>query len=122
MCGHFTYLKHVPRKHLAGQTRDKTGALSGARVELYARNGSDPCCSGLAPDRATKTNRWGRFTFKHVPRGTYWIAVRADGQLYPMAVFYEPQKSADTECSELSYQLDESGRPPIQRIVSITLD
>jgi hypothetical protein len=113
LCGRLFYVESPDTRHA------KSTSLPKVDVGLYRKDGDASCCVGSTPVAEALTGRSGKFEFKKVPAGVYWIVVNSHGREYKMVIRYEPVKENPTACSELLYQVDDAGHFNLKALVTL---
>jgi hypothetical protein len=108
VCGRLFRLKQVPVKNTGNSFRDKRQAIPHATLMVYVAQQRSECCSG-SPVEKTQSGRRGQFRFKHLKASLLWLVARVDDRDYKMLIRIDSKKNTDDECSDLEYDIDDSG-------------
>jgi hypothetical protein len=103
----------------ANTPQEKLTSLSKTVVRLYREVGDADCCNGSTLIAETLSGRGGTFEFKKVPAGLYWVAMMSQAGEQKLLVRYEPAKGDPTNCSELLYELDETGHFILRTFIAV---
>jgi len=114
MCGVVERTQHVPRKHSA-QLEEKKAPFRYLSLELYAQQGSMPCCEKLVLAGQAKTDEDGRYRFKKIAPGDFWLSFQMEGRRYSYPLRYQPAKHADPDCDWFYLNFDEADKVPFDR-------
>lgn len=109
VCGKLEWVDVIAAKGKANEFHEKAKPLKKMAVRLYARGNEKDCCGGLNPLAETLTQSDGRFAFKNLTAGQYWVAVSAQGREYSLAIRYSPLPEKNVGvgagCSGFLYQV-----------------
>jgi hypothetical protein len=103
----------------ANATQEKATSLSETVVRLYRKDGDADCCTNSALIAETLSGRDGKFEFKKIPAGVYWVAMMFQAGEPKLLVRYQPAKGDPTSCSELLYELDEAGHFTLRTFITV---
>jgi hypothetical protein len=103
----------------ADTPQEKVTSLSKTVVRLYRQVGDADCCNGSTLTAESLSGRGGKFEFKNIPAGLYWVAMMPQAGEHKLLVRYEPAKGDPTNCSELLYELDEAGHFILRTFVTV---
>jgi hypothetical protein len=98
----------------------KHKGLRDVRVVLYNRKPALKCCTATDLLQELVTGRGGKFEFKKVPTGAYWLAATVEGQTYKLPVRLQRRKE-ETEklCSDNLFSLSEEGELSLWQTVYV---
>jgi hypothetical protein len=113
LCGRLIYVKNVDTP------QEKATSLSKVVVRLYRERGDTECCNNIAAVGEVPSGQGGKFEFKKMPAGNYWIVTTARGHECKMLVRYEPTKRDPTVCSQRLYEVDEAGRFILHTLITL---
>jgi hypothetical protein len=105
LCGVLIRSENVPEKGAANTYNEKTKLIERAILRLYLQTEDPACCEKQQPAAEVTSGRDGRFEFKRVVPGSYWIVAKVDGKDYKLAITYAPDKKSDKNCSNTLYAL-----------------
>ena len=94
--------------YLVTETQTGRDSISKQKVILYRRQSANDCCSTQDRLAAVQTKRDGKFEFKHISAGPYWIVAVVGGRKFRMAIDFAPAKDAQ-ECSWNLYTIERDG-------------
>src|SRR5277367_5055906 len=86
LCGRLLWIR------AADTPQEKVTSLSKTVVRLYRRVGDADCCNGSILTAETLSGRGGKFEFKKVPAGLYWVVMMSQAGEHKLLVRYEPAK------------------------------
>jgi hypothetical protein len=86
-----------------------TKPLTGVTLELYPWEAGISCCHDPHPFWTVMTGRGGRYEFKDVNPGRYWLVAQWNDRLYKLPISYAPDKSLDAECGLQGLDIDSKG-------------
>jgi len=75
----------------------------------------------MSPIAETLTRKNGKFTFKKIPAGNYWIVAVINKGEYKMQIEYKPAKEYQSDCEEYLYTLDRNGSFVLKSFVTVTV-
>jgi len=119
LCGKLLHAEDIPVKGRQNTFDHKTRALKGIKVQLLEWAESGDFCKGLRTVSEKRSGRGGRFEFKNVDPGRYWIVTTVGGHEYKMPLRYEKQEGDPVSCSDLFYEVKDSGEFGIAIAVTI---
>jgi hypothetical protein len=86
-----------------------TKPLTDVTLELYPWEPATSCCSTPHPLWTLLTGRGGRYEFKDVTPGRYWLVAHWKDQAYKLPISYAPDKGLHTECDLQGLDIDSKG-------------
>jgi len=99
---------------------DKHEGLRKVRVALYSRKPALKCCTAADLLQELLTGRGGKFEFKKVPDGAYWLVVALDGNMYALPIRLRPKKGEpDRLCSNNLFSINEDGEFSLLGVIFI---
>jgi hypothetical protein len=120
LCGNLVRAKDIPAKGRQNVVGHKTNALKGFAIQLMEwREGRD-CCTGLKIVAEERSRHGGRFEFRNIEPGRYWVVATVDGHEYKMPVRYVRKADDLTSCSNLFYEAYDSGEFGLA--ITVTVD
>jgi len=119
LCGKLERVWFIPIKGSANSFEQKTKSLNNIPLRLYRRAENISCCEGLPIVTKTETGHRGQFKLKGVAPGLYWFVAVAEGREYKLRIRYEPAKGSDILCSDLFFQITDSGAFQFGRKVTV---
>jgi hypothetical protein len=96
---------------------ERTKGLKDVALKVYERVNVD-CCEGLALAEA-KTGRGGKFRFRDIRPGAYWLVTMVGGRQYKMPLRLQSEKSNSTACSDKQFLVYDSGDFHIGKIITV---
>jgi len=120
LCGTVVYEHAIPLKNAPSNIRYKTKPMRDLPVALFAHEEGVSCCQGTEPVAATTTSRGGKFKFKGIRPGPYWLLVRASGRDSMAPIRYEPMKGYSASSSTYTFALTDTGELDVG--VTVTVD
>jgi hypothetical protein len=95
--------------YLVSETQTGRDSVPKGKIILYRREPTIDCCN--VPDRLAevRTKRDGKFDFKHIPAGAYWVVAVVEDREYRMAIDFAPTKDAQ-DCSWTLYTIEKDGK------------
>ena len=98
----------------------KHKGLRKVRVALYNRKPALKCCTAADLFQELMTGRGGKFEFKKVPVGAYWLAATVQGQTYKLPVSLQRRKEDTAKlCSDNLFSLSEEGELTLWQTVYV---
>jgi hypothetical protein len=120
LCGFVQQEKQFPDKHHPNSSQYADTAVEKVSVKLYPRGGTEACCSQMSPIAETLTRKSGKFAFKKIPAGNYWLVALIENREYKMQIEYKPAKENQSDCEEHLYTLDKNGNFVLLAIITVT--
>ncbi len=105
-CGNLVYQREVPQKNPSSAPKTKTSPMRGIQVVAYPYKEGASCCDGMTPVGSAVTARGGKFEFKGVAGGEYWMVVHANGHDARIHVSYEPLQRYPPSCPDYTFVFD----------------
>jgi hypothetical protein len=116
LCGSLLHVDH--RERANSVIEDHSKPLIDAVLRLYARDSA--CCANANVLASATTGRGGKFEFKDLKVGTYWLVTVVGGQEYKMPLRIQlPDKSSNSQCSEQLFELDDSGDFQMKKLITV---
>jgi hypothetical protein len=116
LCGSLLHVDHRDRANSV--IEDHTKPLKDAVLRLYDRDSA--CCANANVLASATTGRGGKFEFKDLKVGPYWLVTVVRGQEYKMPLRIQlPDKSSNSQCSEQLFELDDSGDFQMKKIITV---
>ena len=112
--------KELPKKHRADSIEFADSPASKATVLLYKRDSSASCCEEGKQVAKIITKKNGRFEFKDLSPGGYWVVAIIDAHTYKMAVEYSRAAKDISDCSKYLYTVERTGNFGMKVIVTVT--
>ena len=109
LCGRLEQSDSIPNKNLPGKSSLKYHPLKDVKLVAYERHSNAECCATAPVAGETRTDKSGNFEFKALSKGYYWLVARVELQDYQMSIRIAQLKDKQPVCSQLSYDIDESG-------------
>ena len=105
--------------YLVSETQTGRDSLPKEKVTLFRRESTIDCCN--AQDRLVEvqTKRDGKFEFKHIPAGTYWIVAVVENREYRLAIDFAPIKDAQG-CDWNLYTIERDGAFVLKTYVTVS--
>jgi hypothetical protein len=120
ICGYLQQEKQYPDKRNSNSTQYGYASVGQAPVRLYPREGTEACCSQMSPAAEVLTRKNGKFNFRQLPAGNYWLVALIENREYKMQIEYKPTKENQSDCKELLYTLDKNGNFVLLAIITVT--
>jgi len=114
LCGSLLHVDHRDRANSVME--DHTKPLKDAVLRLYDRDSA--CCANANVLASATTGRGGKFEFKDLKVGPYWLVTVVGGQEYKMRIQL-PDKSSNSQCSEQLFELDDSGDFQMKKVITV---
>jgi len=116
VCGTLLHAKrHVRPDNIVDEHKRP---LKNVVLKLYERN-DVACCAGKVLADVT-TGRGGKFSFKDIMPGSYWLVTLVSGREYRMPLRLQSGSAPSTQCSDQTFEVDDSGE--FQILKTITVD
>jgi hypothetical protein len=110
----------VPGKKPSSEPNTATKAMRGVQLLAYPYEEGRACCEGMTSVGSAITTRGGKFEFKKLPAGEYWVAIRANGRDASIHVSYEPMQGPQPPCSDYTLEFNDTDK--LGLMLTITLD
>ena len=94
--------------YLVSETQTSRDSVPKEKIILYRRQ-STYCCNVQDRLAEVQTKRDGKFEFKHIPAGPYWIIAVVENREYRMAIDFAPNKGAQ-DCTWNLYTIERDGK------------
>jgi len=120
LCGHLMQEKELPNKHHARSVEFADFPVGKATVLLYKRDSSDSCCEESKQVAKLTTKKNGKFEFKRLSSGGYWVVAIIDAHTYKMAIEISPSVKDISDCSKYLYTVGRAGNFGMKVIVTVT--
>jgi hypothetical protein len=117
LCGKVVHSEPMPIKGKFYRGSMQQTSLSNIELRLYPRREDGICCEDLSPVAKTMSGEGGQFEFKKIAAGAYWLAAQFNGHGYKMPIRYQPDKIATDRCTDLMYEISDSGSFELGRII-----
>ncbi|HZV86202.1 MAG TPA: hypothetical protein VFF95_01550 [Candidatus Binatus sp.] len=91
--------------YLVSETQTGRDSIPGEKIALYRRESTLDCCNAQDQLAGVQTKRDGKFEFKHIPAGAYWIVAVVENREYRMAIDFSPTKNAQ-DCKWNLYTIE----------------
>jgi hypothetical protein len=108
LCGILEHSDKIPDRKHPDTFSERRKPLRDIPVSLYDRSENHECCRG-GPVATVHTMRGGRFDFKNIKPGSYWLVASWNGRDQGVDVVYEPGKETTTVCSEQGIRVYDAG-------------
>ena len=95
--------------YLVSETQSGRDSVSKEKIILYRRESTIDCCNVQNQLAEVQTKRDGKFEFKHVPAGAYWIVAVVENRQYRMAIDFAPHRDAQ-DCTWNLYTIERDGK------------
>jgi len=118
LCGKLIRSEEIPINGAANSFTEKTTPIKNAILRLYLRNEETACCERQQPVAEVTSSRDGRFEFKKVVPGAYWIVAKVAGNEYKLAITYTSDNKTDAKCSDILYALKKD-QLQLERVVLV---
>jgi hypothetical protein len=105
--------------YLVSEAQTGRDSLPKENVSLYRRESMVDCCNVQDRLAEVHTKRDGRFEFKHISAGAYWIVAVVENREYRMAIEFAPSKDAQ-ECSWNLYTIESNGNFVLKTYVTVS--
>ena len=105
--------------YLVRETQAGRESVSKEKIILYRREKAVDCCSVKDRLSEVQTKRDGKFEFKHIPAGAFWIVAVVGSREYRMAIDFAPVKSAQN-CEWNLYTIKTDGEFVLMTYVTVT--
>jgi len=116
LCGGLLHVDHRGRPN--NVIEDHTKPLRGTVLRLYNREGA--CCTEAKVLASVTTGRGGKFEFKDLKVGTYWLVTVVGGREYRMPLRLQlPDKSQSSQCSDQLFEVDDSGGFQMKKLITV---
>jgi len=105
--------------YLVRETQTGRDSVPKEKISVYRTESTTDCCN--LQDRLAEvyTKRDGRFEFKHISAGAYWIVAFVANREYRMAIDFAPSKDAQ-ECSWNLYTIESDGNFVLKTYVTVS--
>ena len=120
LCGYLQQEKRIPDSRRPNFGDYEYEVVEKSPVKLYAMQGDSLCCSNTTPVALAVSRKGGKFEFKEVPPGKYWLVAIINQREYKMQIEYQPPKESPDECNEHLYTLDKSGNFVLLTYITVT--
>jgi hypothetical protein len=115
LCGTLLYAKrHVRTDSVVDE---HTRALKNVALKLYERD-DVACCVGKVFADVT-TVRGGKFSFRDLKPGPYWLVTLVNGREYRMPLRLQSGSDSSTPCTDQTFEVDDSGEFQILEIITV---
>jgi len=118
LCGTLLRSEELPVKGEANTFTEKSKPIKNTFLRLYPRSEGRVCCDGLQPVAEANSGHHGRFAFKNITPGSYWVVAKVEGTDYQLAITYAPDKKTEAKCSDILYALKEN-HLVIERLIQV---
>jgi hypothetical protein len=118
VCGVIEHISYLSQKHSA-QRLQKSQPFRHLHLKLYEALGGTTCCDTLPLEGQAVTDDDGKYNFRKIVPGAYWLAFDFDGRTYSYPLRYEPMKHADSDCDGFYLGFDEHAEPALRREVVV---
>jgi len=108
LCGRLDYGSRI-RVGENAYSYSNRKVLKGVRLELFKANGERPCCGDLERLDVVTSNKRGRFEFRGVAAGSYWVRSEGNGKEFKLPIVFAPEKNLASECSAQGILIDDEG-------------
>ena len=95
--------------YLVSETQTGRDSIPKEKIILYRRESTIDCCNVQDRLAEVQTKRDGKFEFKHVRAGAYWIVAVVENRQYTMAIDFAPSKDAQ-DCTWNLYTIERDGK------------
>lgn len=106
--------------YLVTETQAGRDSVPKEKIILYRRESAVDCCNPQNRLAELQTKRDGKFEFKHIPAGAYWIVAVVESREYRMAIDFAPTKDAQ-ECSWNLYTIERNGNFVLKTYLDVTI-
>jgi Prealbumin-like fold domain len=96
---------------------EHTRPLKNVALRLYERD-DVACCEGKVLADVI-TGRGGKFSFRDVKPGSYWLVTLVNGREYRMPLRLQSGSDPSTPCSEQTFEVDDSGEFQILKTIRV---
>jgi len=104
--------------YLVTETQTGRDSVSKEKIALYRRESAIYCCNVHDRLAEVQSKRDGKFEFKHIAAGAYWIVAVVDNREYKMAIDFAPAKDAQ-ECAWNLYTIERDGTFVLKTYVTV---
>ena len=94
--------------YLVSETQAGRYSISREKMILYRREPAIDCCKAQNQVQEVQTRKDGRFEFRHVPAGVYWIVAVVNNREFKMPIDFAPTKDSQ-DCSWNLYTIEGNG-------------
>jgi hypothetical protein len=115
LCGTLLQAKRHVRPD--GAVDEHTRPVKNVVLRLYERN-EVACCKGKVLADVT-TGRSGRFSFKDLKLGSYWLVTLVDGREYRMPLRLQSGCDPSTPCPDQTFEVNDSGEFEILKTIRV---
>jgi hypothetical protein len=105
--------------YLVSETQTGRDSVPKEKIILYRRESSIDCCNVQNRLAEVQTKRDGKFEFKHIPAGAYWIVAVVEKREHRMAIDFAPIKDAQ-DCTWNLYTIERDGQFVLKTYVAVT--
>jgi hypothetical protein len=115
LCGNLLHIERHERRD--GVFDEHARALKNVVLKLYERD-HVACCESSPALAEIATDKGGKFSFRDVKPGAYWLATVVGGREYKLPLRLEP-KNITTQCSDQRFEIYDSGDFQIGKIITV---
>ena len=105
--------------YLVSETQTGRDSVPKEKISVYRRESTIDCCNVQDRLAEVHTKRDGKFEFKHISAGAYWIVAFVENREYRMAIDFAPSKDAQ-ECSWNLYTIESNGNFVLKTYVTVS--
>ncbi len=105
--------------YLVSETQTGRDSLPKEKIILYRRESTSDCCNVQDRLAEVQTKRDGKFEFRHIPTGAYWIVAVVESREYRMAIDFAPTKDAQ-DCNWNLYTIERDGKFVLKTYVTVS--
>ena len=105
--------------YLVSETQTGRDSVPKEKIILYRRESTSDCCNVQDRLAEVQTKRDGKFEFRHIPAGGYWIVAVVENREYRMAIDFAPTKDAQT-CNWNLYTIERDGKFVLKTYVTVS--
>jgi len=103
--------------YLVSETQTGRDSIPKEKIILYRRESRSDCCNVQDRLVEVQTKRDGKFEFRHIPPGAYWIVAVVESREYRMAIDFVPTKDAQ-DCNWNLYTIERDGKVVLKAYVT----
>ena len=118
-CGYLLQEKVVSSRKPITAPEFSDPPLAKTIVAVYSRGEDSDCCLQVKKIAETTTSRNGRFGFKKVPTGNYWIVWAIEGHEFQVPIEFKPTIKNPSDRNGFLYTVDRSGNIAMKAIVTV---
>jgi len=118
MCGVIERISYVSQNHSV-QRLEKSQPFRHVHLKLYEALGQTTCCDTLRLAGQRVTDDDGKYNFRKIAPGAYWLAFDFEGRTYSYPLRYEPMKHVDPDCDWFYLGFDEHAEPALRQGVVV---